>query len=242
MLGDFFEDFEKAVEAFGSASNVAESKEAATRLYESGQQIRNSLQDDDALTEADKVGSLAGFDEVLGYLDAYSTANARMAAECNWLCMYDKVKAAYNDYLGVYLTKINSVLSTTPTDGGFIPKGVYINSDVTAFFCGMLDGAYIAVKDAGASAWNLGKVASCLNVTAFFRDDCKKMVADSWEGVQGMVSLMNPSGLSQVWKAVATEAVKFADNNTGGEPINRYYNGRTAFEIASMFVGVGANG
>ena len=167
LLGDFFEDFEKAVEAFGSASNVTESKEAATRLYESGQQIRNSSQDDDALTEADKVGSLAGFDDVLGYLDAYSTANARMAAECNWLCMYDKVKAAYNDYLGVYLTKINSVLKTDPTDGGFIPKGVYINNSATAFFCGMLDGAYIAVKDAGASAWNLGKVASCLNVTAF---------------------------------------------------------------------------
>ena len=55
-----------------------------------------------------------------------------------------------------------------------------------------------------------------------------------------MVSLLSPRGLSQVWKGVTTEIGKFVDNNTGGAPINRYYNGRTAFEIASMFVGVGA--
>ncbi|UTA66949.1 toxin C-terminal domain-containing protein [Emticicia sp. 21SJ11W-3] len=240
LLGDFYEDFEKAAQTYGASSSSIESKEAAAMLLESGQKLRDSIQDDYALTDAEKAPALAELDELLSSLSAYSSSNTRVASTSfDFPWGRDLVTSIYDKYLGKYFTKISQALSSSPVDGGFIPKSLYENDGTLAFYSGLLDGGYIALKETGTSVWQLAKVVSCLNATAFFRDDCKKMVTDSWEAVQGLVGLFNKDAFEKVWGGVVTQVGKFIENNVGMAPMNRYYNGRTAFEIASMFIGAG---
>lgn len=98
----------------------------------------------------------------------------------------------------------------------------------------------MTLKDTGATIYTIKEVLACFSPNSYINDtnDCRKKISNGFQLILAVASVIkdNPE---TAWGLVKTEAEKFVDNYVGSEPINKYYKGRFAFEVLSMFIGVG---
>lgn len=259
LIGDFLDDLDAWVQTYKNDPNSQESKDVAAELYEMALVQKLAIDADVVLTRSEIDEVLDGFNPVVNGLlmakNGGSSPNGRLANDCpSWTdfeCYLNKARETLTGYFGKYwrVLQINyAPFCEKNLDGsqkcGIVPKILWQSDPLgsLAFDAGLIDGAYFTLKEVGGTVYSLTTLVGCMNPTTGAANfvtnaDCRKKLTDGWDMIVGIGSLVKEP--SKVWGIVKTETVRFVQNNAGFQPINKYYNGRFAFDVALMFIGVG---
>lgn len=133
------------------------------------------------------------------------------------------------------------------TQEGIMPQCLWNNSGgpawaITkynlAYTCGFIDALYISLEN----AWKIAEFLSCYNILGsdYHLQHCQELRNKTAELVKGISELIRKEGaMTQLANSISKELGNAAINTLCPEPSCAYNMGKAAFEVLSLFAGVG---